>query len=101
VGVEEARRRLDDWRASPVRSILLTRDLATMRRLAEAGTLRGEEVNVGGLHEVPGRERIRSYLFLSPDDRSALAALAREGAQVSARDVPRAPRVELDELLGK
>lgn len=101
VRVEEARRRLEGWQASPVRSILLTRDLATMRRLAEGGTLQGEEVNLGGLHEAPGRKRVRSYLFLSVQDRSELAELAREGVRVHAADVPRAPRVELDELLEK
>ncbi len=99
VTVVEARRRLPDWKASPARSIVLTRDLATMRRLAEDEVLKGEEVNLGGLHEAPGRRRVRSYLFLSEADRSEIAALARAGAEVSGRDVPSAPRVGLEELL--
>ncbi|MGH7544782.1 MAG: PTS system mannose/fructose/N-acetylgalactosamine-transporter subunit IIB [Gemmatimonadota bacterium] len=101
VGVEEARRRLESWRASPVRSIVLTRDLGTMRRLAQGGELAGTEVNLGGLHEAPGRERVRSYLYLSGEDRSEIESLTRAGARVSARDVPRAPRVSADELLEK
>lgn len=101
VGVEEARRRLESLRASPVRSIVLTRNLATMRRLAEGGELAGVEVNLGGLHETPGRLRVRPYLYLSGEDRAEVAALTRDGAHVSARDVPRAPRVGSDELLGK
>lgn len=98
VTVDEAHRRLDDWRASPARSILLTRDIATMRRLAAKGSLKGEEVNLGGLHEAPGRRRVRSYLFLSDADRAEIAALARAGVHVSARDVPSARRVGLDDL---
>ena len=100
VTVEEARRRLPEWRASAVRAILLTRDLATMRRLAEGGALEGVEVNVGGLHEAPGRRRVRSYLFLGPEDRAEISALLREGVRVSGRDVPGAPRVDAEELLG-
>lgn len=99
VTVEQARWRLESWRASPVRSIVLTRDIATMRRLAEGGLLEGEELNLGGIHEAPGRRRVRSYLFLSEEDRAEIAALARRGVKVSARDVPRAPRVDMEELL--
>lgn len=101
VGVEEARRRLESWRASPVRSIVLTRDLGSMRRLAEGGELAGAEVNLGGLHEAPGRARVRPYLYLSGDDQTEIEALTRAGASVTARDVPRAPRVPVDELLEK
>lgn len=101
VTVEEARRRLEGWRASPARWIVLARELPTMRRLAEGGLLEGEEVNLGGIHEAPGRRRVRPYLFLSGEDRAEIAALARAGVEVSARDVPRAAKVGLDELTGK
>ncbi|MBI4512494.1 MAG: PTS sugar transporter subunit IIB [Gemmatimonadetes bacterium] len=99
VTVQEARHRLAEWKGSPVRGILLTRDLETMLRLAEGGILDSEDVNLGGLHEAPGRRRVLSYLFLGDADRRTLAALARAGVKVSARDVPGARRVALRELL--
>lgn len=99
VTVEEARHRLAEWKGSPARGIVLTRDLETMLRLAEGGILDSEDVNLGGLHEAPGRRRALSYLFLGDADRRTLAALARAGVKVSARDVPGARRVALRELL--
>jgi mannose/fructose/N-acetylgalactosamine-specific phosphotransferase system component IIB len=97
--VEEARRRLAEWRAAPTRSILLTRDVTTMRRLAEDGLLSGERVNLGGLHDAPGRRRVLPYLFVSDDDRAELSRLAEAGVEVSARDLPDATRVPLSSLL--
>lgn len=99
VTVEEGRRRLPEWNVAPARGILLTRDIGTMTRLAEGGVLDSAEVNLGGVHEAPGRRRVLSYLFLSEADRRALAALARTGVSVGARDVPGARRVDLRELL--
>src|SRR5262245_27242578 len=39
--VSDARRQLDDWRESAARVMVLTRDVATMRRLAANGLLQG------------------------------------------------------------
>lgn len=99
VDVEGARERLAEWRDDPRRSIVLTRDVATMRRLADGGLLRGEKVNLGGIHHGPGRTEVLRYLHLTAEDRADLAALAEEGAQVSARDLPDAPKVRLATLL--
>lgn len=99
VDVEGARGRLAEWRDDPRRSIVLTRDVATMRRLADGGLLRGEKVNLGGIHHGPGRTEVLRYLHLTAEDRADLAALAAEGAQVSARDLPDAPKVGLATLL--
>lgn len=98
VNVNEAAERLPEWQRGAQRAILLTRDLSTMRRLAEAGALGAEEVNLGGLHDAPSRRRVLPYLFLSDDDREELERLARAGVRVIARDVPTARRVGLDEL---
>ncbi|HKJ02173.1 MAG TPA: PTS sugar transporter subunit IIB, partial [Longimicrobiales bacterium] len=46
--VADAREEVAEWRESPVRSILLTRDVGSMRRLGAGGLLRGEGINVGG-----------------------------------------------------
>lgn len=99
VDVEGARGLLARWRDDPRRSIVLTRDVATMRRLADGGLLRGEKVNLGGIHHGPGRTEVLRYLHLTAEDRADLAALAAEGAQVSARDLPDAPKVGLATLL--
>ena len=97
--VEAARARLDEWRADEKRTILLTRDLASMRRLGEEGALRGVPINLGGLHHAPDRREILPYLFVSDADRDELVKLASGGAEVTARDLPDAHEVELSSLL--
>lgn len=99
-GVDDARNRLSEWREDPRRSIVLTRDIETMRRLGDGGLLQGEKVNLGGIHHGPGRTEVLRYLHLTGQDRDDLAALAEGGAQVSARDLPDAPKVALTSLLG-
>lgn len=96
---ERARGELDGWKREDIRSILLTRDLHSMRRLGEGGGLRGERVNLGGLHHASGRIEVLSYVHLSPSDRDDLLALRDQGARVAARDVPGAAIVELDAIL--
>ena len=97
--VESGRSRVAEWRDGSRRSILLTRDLRTMRRLADHGALAGEQLNLGGIHHGPGRDEVLTYLHLSPEDRDDLRAIAEQGVEVSARDLPDAPRVTLDTLL--
>jgi mannose/fructose/N-acetylgalactosamine-specific phosphotransferase system component IIB len=96
---EEARGELDGWRAAAERSILLTRDIATMKRLSEGKLLEGEKVNLGGIHHGPGRKEVVRYLHLTSEDRDDLRTLADGGVKVSARDLPDAPRVSLEGLL--
>lgn len=97
---ESARSRLAEWRDESPRSILLTRDIGTMRALCAERALEGEEIDLGGLHHGPGREEVLPYLHLGPEDRSDLRAMAKEGVEVIARDLPDAPRVNLANLLG-
>ncbi len=99
VSVDQAERALGEWQESTDRGIVLTRDVATMRRLAERGALDGRRINLGGLHESPGRRRVLPYLYLSDGDRAELRKLETAGLEVSARDVPGGREVELDELL--
>ena len=102
VDVPEARGMLASWRGDPRRTVVLVRDLATVARIAADGVLRGEEVNLGGIHHTVGRDRVLPYLFLSPDERSALRTLADgEGVHLFARDLPGSRRVPLDELLAE
>jgi mannose/fructose/N-acetylgalactosamine-specific phosphotransferase system component IIB len=93
-GVEGARARLEEWRKGQARVLLLTRDVRTMRRLAEGGVLRGEEVNIGGIHYAPGRKAVLPYVYLSDEERTEMKRLAEEGVTISARDLPSSRRVE-------
>lgn len=97
--VADARGLLQSWRSAPARFVVLTRDIETMGRLAGHGAMRGEEVNIGGIHHAPGRAAILPYVYLSEEERAQVAALRGEGVVVSARDLPDARRVGLDQLL--
>lgn len=98
--VEEAVAELPGWLSGAERVVVLTRDISTMNRLAASGLLRGEEVNIGGIHHGPGRRRVLRYVFLSEAERDGLLELSRRGARVVAKDVPNARGVGLDELVG-
>jgi PTS system mannose-specific IIB component/fructoselysine and glucoselysine-specific PTS system IIB component len=100
-GVAGAREQLDGWRRDRRRIIVLTRDLRTMRLLAAGGLMRGEEVNLGGIHFAPGRQAVLPYLFLDADAREELRRLGDEGVTISARDLPDSRPVDLAELLRK
>ncbi len=94
-----ARERVAAWQGDSQRVALLVRGVAELARLAEGGSLANQQVNLGGIHHAPGRERVLAYLFLSADERAELARVAATGAQVWARDLPDAQRFPLAELL--
>lgn len=98
--VDQVRADLATWKTDPRRTIVLVRDVATAARIAEGGGLKGEEVNLGGIHFAEGRARILPYLHLRAEEKEQLRRIAATGAQVSARDLPAARRVPLDELTG-
>ncbi len=98
VTVAHARSNLAEWRTGTDKTILLTRDIPTMRRLAEGGVMEGESVNLGGLRHGPGRAEVLTYLHLSDEDRADLDAIAGSGVRVSARDLPDAHKVSLETL---
>ncbi len=90
---------LSDVRSDARRTILLTRDAATMSAVVEAGDFDDVEINLGGIHHRDGRREVASYLFLDDDDRAAVRRMSEAGANVSGRDLPGAPRVDLTQLL--
>ncbi|HEU4451449.1 MAG TPA: PTS sugar transporter subunit IIB [Longimicrobium sp.] len=96
--VDAAREALPAWKTDGRRTIVLVRDVATARRMAEGRLLEGEEVNLGGIHHAEGRDRVLPYLHLRPDERAALDEIAALGASVSARDLPASRKVPLEEL---
>jgi PTS system mannose-specific IIB component/fructoselysine and glucoselysine-specific PTS system IIB component len=96
--VEEGARCLARFEADARPGIVLTGDIATMRRLAEAaGSIRA--VNLGGIHHRAGRTQKLRYIFLAPDEERELRELARRGITVSAQDVPSARPMALEEVL--
>ncbi len=96
--VADAATRHASWMADPRPGILLTGDIATMRRLVDAvDTLRA--VNLGGLHHRAGRVQRLRYVFLTPEEESALRALAARGVTVTAQDVPATRPVALETVL--
>ncbi len=99
VTVPEAAAAHATWEDDPRVGMVLTADVATMARLADAvASIR--RVTVGGLHAGPGRgERLR-YVFLDAPDAGRLAALAARGVDVVAQDLPAARAVPLAEWGG-
>ena len=99
VSVPDAVERLPGWETSPERVLLLTRDIATMARIAATGLLSNREVNIGGIHHAPGRSQVLRYVFLSDAERRLLEEMAGEGVTIVARDLPGGRGVGLDELV--
>lgn len=99
--VHAARAEVEGWKTDPRRTIVLLRDVAAARRMAEGGALAGEEVNLGGIHHSEGRAQVLPYLHLRPQERAELHEIAALGATVAARDLPASKRVPLDELPGE
>jgi mannose/fructose/N-acetylgalactosamine-specific phosphotransferase system component IIB len=96
--VAEAAARLPDWERDARKGIVLTGDVATMEKLC-AAVPGARRVNVGGIHAREGRtERLR-YVFLSAVEARALKALADQGVEVAAQDLPTAKPVPISDLV--
>ncbi len=84
--------------ADPKPGMLLTGDIDTMARLCVAiPALR--RVNLGGVHHRAGRAQKLRYIFLTGDEEAELRAMASNGVQISAQDVPAARVIPLDSIL--
>jgi mannose/fructose/N-acetylgalactosamine-specific phosphotransferase system component IIB len=101
VNVEEGRSRIHVWSESGEPTVVLTRDLDHMLRLARGGTLTGRSVNLGGIHHGPGRTRVLPYLFLNDTDRQRIRDLEAEGVTVSAQDLPGTAAIPSRKLLNE
>lgn len=53
-------------------------------------------VQVGGLHDAPGKTKILDYVHVSAADREALRAIAAHGVAVLAQDLPAGRAMALD-----
>lgn len=90
--------RLEQAAASPERALVLTGSVESMAALQRARPHLIQTINVGGVHDRPGRlERLR-YVYLSEGELSTLGALAGAGVSVTAQDLPTTRPVGLAEL---
>jgi mannose/fructose/N-acetylgalactosamine-specific phosphotransferase system component IIB len=78
----------------PGRTMLLVRHPAALLELVRQGAA-VQEANVGGLHWKEGTRRFLDYLYVTPEDVTALSELARLGVRLTARDLPGNPKVDL------
>ena len=98
LSVDAAARQLPVIEEASGTGLLLTGDIATMRRVVDAAPgIR--KVNIGGIHFRAGRKQRLRYVYLTPDEEQSLRELLATGVDVSAQDVPAANAVPLDELL--
>jgi mannose/fructose/N-acetylgalactosamine-specific phosphotransferase system component IIB len=82
----------------PRPGILLTKDIDTMQRVAtRVPSIRA--INLGGLHYRAGRVQKLRYVFLTPEEETALRALAAGGVAITAQDVPAARPIPVEDLL--
>jgi mannose/fructose/N-acetylgalactosamine-specific phosphotransferase system component IIB len=84
----------------PGKALLLLRSPAALVQLLRQGAFL-PEVNVGGLHFREGSRRYLDYLYLTPEDVSALKEAAAAGVRLVARDLPGKPAVELNPPLAE
>jgi galactosamine PTS system EIIB component len=80
---------------------VLTRDIASMRRLSEDGPIGEDPINIGGIHYAPGRTQILPYVFLNEAERAELLRLAEAGASIDARDLPGTRPIDLVRILAE
>ena len=97
--IAAARDALRGWQQGKERVLLLTRDVATMLQLARGGLLRDADINIGGIHHAGNRRQVLPYVYLSTAEETALRELVDEGARVTARDLPGARAVSIDQML--
>lgn len=97
--VDEAAERLPELERRSAPGCVLLAGTGALRRLAEAGALEGRGVNLGCLGATPERREALEYLHLSPDEAEDIRVAARSGAEISARDVPTARPVSVDDVL--
>lgn len=97
--VAEGIAHLQEWADDPRPGILLTGDIGTMAALHDAAPALMRHINLGGLHHRPERSERLRYIYLGPEDETALRRLQADGAEISAQDLPTSPAVGLEALL--
>ena len=96
--VDEAARRIAEWEGGRRRTILVLQDVAAAVRLCRLAP-QVKRVNLGGVHQAPGRRRRLPYVFMSDTEAGELRDLAASGVEVTAQDVPTARAVSIGDLV--
>lgn len=95
--VTQAAQRVAEWEASPRRTMLVLGEVeAAVRLYRLAPGLK--KLNLGGIHQAPGRRRRLPYVFMTDGEVEVLQQLAARGVEVTAQDVPTARPVPIAEL---
>lgn len=89
---------LPTWAADRRHGLLLTGDLATMAALHDAHPTLVQRINLGGLHHRPDRSEYLPYIFLASEERELLTRLDRDGATITAQDLPTTSPVAVRDL---
>jgi D-glucosaminate PTS system EIIB component len=96
--VDEAARRIPEWEQARRRAILVLNDVAAAVRLCRLAP-QVTHVNLGGVHQAPGRRRRLPYVFMTDTEACDLCDLAARGVEVTAQDVPTARKVPIGDLV--
>ncbi|HAM34376.1 MAG TPA: PTS mannose/fructose/sorbose transporter subunit IIB [Elusimicrobia bacterium] len=99
LSVEQAARRLCDTQDRRRVLVLTPGPLEALRLLDQGASF--QSVNVGGLHYTAGRVQLGKAIFLSPEDREALRAIALRGAALEGRALPDDATLDVLEMLGE
>jgi PTS system mannose-specific IIB component/fructoselysine and glucoselysine-specific PTS system IIB component len=97
VSKTEAATRLPEWDAESRVGIVVAGDIATLAALTE-NCHQVKRINVGGLHQRPGRRERLRFVYLSDAEADELKRLAARGIEITAQDVPTARAVPLTEF---
>jgi PTS system mannose-specific IIB component/fructoselysine and glucoselysine-specific PTS system IIB component len=94
----EAPARLDVVARQPDRTLVLTGSVAAMTALQRERPSLIRAVNLGGIHDGPGRREFLRYVYLAEPELALLRDMAASGVAVSAQDLPTTRPVPLDGL---
>lgn len=97
VAVGDAGAGFPGWAEEGEHTMLLVSGVDALAALADAAPV--QRVNLGGIHQAPGRRECLPYVYLSDAEAERLRALAARGIAITAQDVPTARPVPLAEIL--
>jgi mannose/fructose/N-acetylgalactosamine-specific phosphotransferase system component IIB len=90
--------RLDRAAEDHERTLVLTGAVDTMTALQRERPNLIRSINLGGIHDGPGRREYLRYVYLTEAEKAELMALEAAGVQVSAQDLPTSRPVSLGGL---
>jgi PTS system mannose-specific IIB component/fructoselysine and glucoselysine-specific PTS system IIB component len=91
--------RASGWAAGKERVLVLTGSVATMIALQRLIPSLLRQINLGGIHDAPGRRELARYVYLTEDEIAALRALDAQGVEITAQDLPTARPIPLTALV--